>query len=137
MAENFLSLILYHPRDDDLSQALLRCSDLTAFLCQVLYPGSDPTGYYPDPTLTSVEPPATLLWWLSSLRVTLESLYCVMAASPPEALTTSLQGYLAQHPEQAPNLRRVLVEALDRDFTQWDQVQSLIASAVHQGESDA
>ena len=129
MADSNASVILYHPSDDDLSQALLRCSDLAGFICQVIYPGSDPIGHYADPKLSHVDPPATLLWWLCSLRVTLESLACTLAASPPDALTTALQGYLAQHPEQAAELRRVLVEALERDFAQWDRVRAWIASA--------
>jgi hypothetical protein len=62
------------------------------------------------------------------LRVTLESLACTLATAPPDALTTALQGYLAQHPEQAAELRRVLVEALGRDFVGWDRVRALIAS---------
>jgi hypothetical protein len=119
---------LYDPSDDDLSQVLLRCSDLAGFICQVLYPGSDPVGHYADPKLSHVDPPATLLWWLSSLRVTLESIYCALAASPPDALMTALQAYLAQHPEQATELRRVLVEANERDFAQWDRVRALIAA---------
>jgi hypothetical protein len=98
-------------------------------ICQVLYPGSDPTGHYADPKLSHVDPPATLLWWLCSLRVTLESIYCALASSPPDALTTALQGYLAQHPEQGTELRQVLVEANERDFVQWDQVRDLIESA--------
>ena len=88
---------------------LLRGSDLTAFICQVLYPGADPAGYDADPKLTHVDPPATLLWWLSSLRVTLENCYCALAISPPDGLTTALQASLVQHPEQATELRRVLV----------------------------
>ncbi len=134
MPDGYLSLVLYHPSDSDLSQALLRCSDLTAFICQVLYPGSDPAGHYPDPKLTNVEPPASLLWWLCSLRATLESLYCCLEVSPPDVLTTSLQAYLAQHPEQATELRRVLAEALERDFTQWDQVRHVIAPLERQDE---
>jgi hypothetical protein len=43
------SVVLYDPSDDDLSQVLLRCSDLAGFICQVLYPGSDPVGHYADP----------------------------------------------------------------------------------------
>jgi hypothetical protein len=129
MSDGNISVTLYNPSDDDLSQVLLRCSDLTAFICQVLYPGSDPAGYYCDPKLAHVDPPATLLWWLSSLRVTLENLYGVLATSPPDALTTSLQAYLDQHPEQASDLHRVLVEALKRDFVRWDQVRTLIAAA--------
>jgi len=128
MPDGNVSVILYDPSDDDLSQALLRCSDLTAFICQVLYPGSDPTGHYADPKLSHVDPPATLLWWLCSLQVTLESLACTLATSPPDALTTSLQSYLAQHPEQDAGLRRVLVEALGRDFVGWDRVRALIAA---------
>jgi hypothetical protein len=129
MPDGNVSVILYDPSDDDFSQALLRCSDLTGFICQVLYPGSDPTGHYADPKLSHVDPPATLLWWLCSLRVTLESIYCALASSPPDALTTALQGYLAQHPEQGTELRQVLVEANERDFVQWDQVRDLIESA--------
>jgi hypothetical protein len=129
MPDGNASVILYGSGDGDLSQVLLRCSDLASFICQVLYPGSDPTGHDADPKLTHVDPPATLLWWLCSLRVTLESLACSLAASPPDALVTALQGYLAQHPEQATELRRVLVEALERDFARWDRVRALIAAA--------
>jgi hypothetical protein len=128
MPDGNASVILYDSSDGDLSQVLLRCSDLAGFICQVLYPGSDPTGHYADPKLTHVDPPATLLWWLCSLRVTLESLACTLATSPPDALTTALQAYLAQHPEQAAELRQVLVEALERDFVRWDRVRALIAS---------
>jgi hypothetical protein len=131
------SVILYDPSDDGLSQVLLRCSDLTAFICQVLYPRSDPTGHDADPKLSHVDPPATLLWWLCSLRVTLESLACTFATSPPDALMTALQAYLAQHPEQASELRQVLVEALESDFVQWDRVRALIASAGRRGEGEA
>ncbi len=52
MPDGYLSLILYHPSDQDLSQALLRCRDLIAFVCQALYPGADPTGYKPDLALS-------------------------------------------------------------------------------------
>jgi hypothetical protein len=128
MSDGNASVILYDPSDNDLSQALLRCSDLAGFICQTLYPGSDPTGHDADPKLSHTDPPATLLWWLCSLRVTLESLACTLAATPPDALTTALQAYLAQHPEQAAELRRVLVAALDRDFARWDRVRALIAS---------
>jgi hypothetical protein len=128
MSDGNVPVTLYDPRDDDLSQVLLRCSDLVAFICQVLYPGSDPAGHEVDPKLTHVDPPATLLWWLTSLRLSLEALYGVLATSPPDALTTSLQAYLDQHPEQASNLQRVLVEALERDFVRWDHVRTLIAS---------
>jgi hypothetical protein len=107
---------------------LLRCSDLTAFICQTLYPGADPAGHDCDPKLTHVDPPTTLLWWLNSMRATLESVYCALATSPPDALTTVLQAYLAQHPEQATDLSGVLIEALERDFTRWDQVRTLIMS---------
>jgi hypothetical protein len=76
--------------------------------------------------------------------VTLESLACTLATAPPDALTTALQGYLAQHPEQATELRQVLVEALGRDFAQWDRVRALIAAAAdsnaaveRRGEGDA
>ena len=79
--------------------------------------------------LSHVDPPPTLLWWLCSLRVTLESLACTLATSPPDALATSLQAYLAQHPEQAAELRQVFVEALERDFARWDRVRALIAAA--------
>jgi hypothetical protein len=128
MPDGNASVILYDPSDDDFSQALLRCSDLTGFICQVLYPGSDPVGHCADPKLSHVDPPATLLWWLCSLRVTLESLACTLATSPPDALATALQAYLAQHPEQAAELRRVLVEANEHDFARWDRVRALIAS---------
>lgn len=128
MADGYASVILYDPSDDDFIQALLRCSDLTGLICQTLYPGSDPTGHDIDPKLTHVDPPATLLWWLCSLRVTLESLYVALASSPPDALTTALQAYLAQHPEQAAELRRVLVDANERDFVRWERVRALIAS---------
>jgi hypothetical protein len=122
--------MLYDPSDGDLGQVLLRCSDLTGFICQVLYPGADPVGHDADPKLSHVDPPAPLLWWLCSLRVTLESLSCTLATTPPDALVTALQGYLAQHPEQATELRRVVVEALERDFARWDRVRSLIAATV-------
>ena len=128
MPDGNASVMLYDPSDGDLTQALLRCSDLAGFICQVLYPGSDPVGHYADPKLTHVDPPPTLLWWLCSLRVTLESLACTLATSPPDALTTALQAYLAQHPEQATELRQVLGEALERDFARWDRVRALIAS---------
>jgi len=128
MADSNASVILYHPSDDDLSQALLRCSDLAGFICQVIYPGSDPIGHYADPKLSHVDPPATLLWWLCSLRVTLESLACTLATVPPDALMTALQSYLSQHPEQATELRRVLVEALERNLARWDRVRVLIAT---------
>ena len=128
MPDGHASVILYDPSDDDLSQVLLRCSDLAGFICQVLYPGSDPTGHDADPKLSHVDPPPTLLLWLSSLRVTLESIYCALAATPPDALTTALQGHLAQHPEQAAELRQVLGEALERDFVRWDRVRALIAA---------
>jgi hypothetical protein len=48
-----------------------------------------------------------------------------------------LQGYLAQHPEQATELRRVVVEALERDFARWDRVRALIATAGRRGEGCA
>jgi len=123
------SVMLYDPSDSDLSQALLRCSDLAGFICQALYPGADPVGHDADPKLPHADPPLTLLWWLCSLRVTLESLACVLAASPPDTLQVALQAYLAQHPEQADELRRVLVEAIERDFVGWDRVRALAASA--------
>jgi hypothetical protein len=129
MPDGNASMILYDPSDSDLSQVLLRCSDLAGFICQVLYPGSDPTGHDADPKLSHTDPPATLLWWLCSLRVTLENLACTLATAPPDALTTALQGYLTQHPEQAAELRRVFVEANERDFAQWDRVRALIAPA--------
>jgi hypothetical protein len=135
MPDGNASVILYDPSDNDLSQALLRCSDLAGFICQVLYPGADPVGHDADPKLSHVDPPPTLLWWLCSLRVTLESLYCTLATSPPDALTTALQGYLSQHPEQAAELRRVLVEALARNFVRWGQVRALIAAATASGAS--
>ncbi len=137
MPDSNASVILYDPSDDDLSQVLLRCSDLTGFICQVLYPGADPVGHYADPTLSHVDPPATLLWWLCSLRVTLESVYCTLATAPPDALTTALQGYLSQHPEQAAELRQVMVEALERDFVGWNRVRAWIAAAEQQGEGSA
>jgi hypothetical protein len=128
MPDGNASVILYDPSDDDFSQVLLRCSDLAGFICQVLYPGADPTGHNANPKLTHVDPPATLLWWMCSLRVTLESIYCALAASPPDTLTTALQAYLAQHPEQAAELQQVLVEALERDFVRWERVRALIAA---------
>ena len=121
-------MVLYDPADEDLSHVLLRCSDLVAFVSQVLYPGADRTAHEPDPNLTGVEPPHSLLWWLSSLQVTLESLYLHAIARPPEPLATAIQAYLAQHPEQAPKLRRILVEANERDFIRWDDVSTLITS---------
>jgi hypothetical protein len=126
MSDGNASVVLYDPSDDDLSQVLLRCSDLAGFICQVLYPGADPVGHYADPKLMHADPPPTLLWWLCSLRVTLESLACVLGTSPPDPLATALQAYLAQHPEQAVGLRGVLVEAIERDFTEWDRVLGLI-----------
>jgi hypothetical protein len=129
MPNQHACLPLYDPSDDDVGQVLLRCSDLTAFICQVLYPGSDPAGHYADAKLRHAGPPATLLWWLSSLRMTLESLYCTLVTSPPDALATALQAYLAQHPEQASDLRQVLVDALARDFTGWQQVRGVMVSA--------
>jgi hypothetical protein len=48
---------------------------------------------------------------------------------------TALQAYLAQHPEQATELRRVLVEANERDFAQWDRVRALIAAPAASGAS--
>jgi hypothetical protein len=128
MPDGNASVTLYDLSDGDLSQALLRCSDLAGFICQALYPGADSVGHYADPKLTYADPPSTLLWWLCSLRVTLESLACALAASSPDTLTTALQAYLAQHPEQAVELREVLVEALERDFTEWDRARTLIAS---------
>jgi hypothetical protein len=136
MPDGHFSVILYDSNDDDFSQALLRCSDLAGFICQTLYPGSDPTGCDANPRLTHVDPPATLLWWLCSLRVTLESLACTLASSPPDALQTALQSYLSQHPEQAPELRRVLVEANECDFVQWDRVRALIASPSPRASSE-
>jgi hypothetical protein len=135
MSEGNVSVMLYDPSDNDLSQVLLRCCDLLAFICQTLYPGSDPAGHKVDPKLSHVDPPATLHWWLCSLRVTLESLSCTLATSPPDALTTALQAYLAQHPEQAPALQRVLVAALAHGFVQWDQMLASIASAPASGAS--
>jgi hypothetical protein len=61
--------------------------------------------------------------------MTLESLYSTLVTSPPDALATALQAYLAQHPEQASELRQVLVEALARDFTGWQQVRRVMVSA--------
>jgi hypothetical protein len=134
MPDDNASVILYDPSDGDLSQVLLRCSDLAGFICQMLYPGSDPVGHYADPKLSHVDPLPTLLWWLCSLRVTLESLACTLATAPPDALTMALQAYLAQHPEQATELRRVFVEALGGDFVRWDRVRALIATAERRGE---
>jgi len=57
------------------------------------------------PSAPKGDMPATLLWWLSSLPVTLESLYYALATLPPDALAMALQAYLAQHPEQATELR--------------------------------
>ena len=128
MTDQYVSRILYDPGDPDISQALLRCRDLVAWVSQSLYPGADPTGYTPDPGLTFTEPPVTLLWWLCSLQVTLDSLYCQTTASPSDPLATALSAYLAQHPEQAPELQQVLVEANARNFIQWDQVRIFIAS---------
>jgi hypothetical protein len=34
MPDGNVSVILYDPSDDDFSQALLRCSDLTGFICR-------------------------------------------------------------------------------------------------------
>jgi hypothetical protein len=127
MPDRSVSLALYDPSDDDLREVLRRCSDLTTFICQTLYPGADPTGHDCDPKLSHAELPPTLLWWLSSLRATLESLYGTLTTSPPDALHTTLQAYLAQHPAQASQLHGVLVEALERGFTQWDQVRTWIA----------
>ncbi len=124
----YSSRILYDDRDPDISEALLRCRDLAAFLCQVLYPGADATGQHPDPKLSATDPPPTLLWWLCSLQVTLDSLYCHTSSAPPDPLATAIQAYVAQHPEQAPRLRQVLVEANARNFTKWDQVPTFIAS---------
>ncbi len=62
MSMFYASLILYDDSDPDISEALLRCRDLTAFLCQSLYPGADATGYHPDPKLSWADPPHTLLW---------------------------------------------------------------------------
>jgi hypothetical protein len=137
MPEGNASVILYDPSDGDLSQVLLRCSDLAGFICQTLYPGADPVGHDADPKLSHVDPPPTLLWWLCSLRVTLESLSCTLAAAPPDALTTAIQAYLAQHPEQATELRQVLGEALERDFARWDRVRAVIAAAKRRGEGGA
>ncbi len=135
MTDCYTSLILYHPGDPDISEALLRCRDLTAFVCQVLYPGADPYGQHPDPKLTFADPPATLLWWLCSLQVTLDSLYCHAIAHPAAPLATALQAYISQHPEQAPRLRQVLLEANASDFVQWDQVSTFIASPQTLSES--
>ncbi len=135
MPDGFSSVILYHSGDRDISQALLRCRDLVALVCQGLYPGADSTGYEPDPELTSTDPPASLLWWLSSLQVTLDSLYCHALAYPAGPLATALQAYLSQHPEQTPRLRQVLLEANARDFIQWDQVSTFISSPKPLSES--
>ena len=99
MPDGNASVMLYDPSDDDLSRALLRCSDLASSVCQVLYPGADPVGHYAHPKLTQADPPATLLWLLCSLRVTLESLACTLATSPPDAFQAALQACLVQHPE--------------------------------------
>ena len=76
--------------------------------------------------------------------MTLESLACTLEASPTDALATALQAYLAQHPEQADELRRVLVEANERDYVGWDRAWELIASSSssrasseRRGEADA
>ena len=128
MTPTYTSLILYHPGDPDISQALLRCRDLVAIMCQSLYPQADPTGHEPDPVLSFVDPPATLLWWLCSLQVTLDSLYCHIIATPPGPLATALHAYMAQHPEQDAKLRQVLVEANARDFTRWEEVSAFSVS---------
>ncbi|ETW97545.1 MAG: hypothetical protein ETSY1_22230 [Candidatus Entotheonella factor] len=128
MTDRFSSVMLYHAGDPDISQALLRCSDLVAWICQGLYPGADPYGQHPDPTITPTEPPTTLLWWLCSLQATLDGLHCHVSADLPDSLTTSLQAYLAQHPEQSSRLRQVLVEANAHNFTQWDQVIACMTS---------
>jgi hypothetical protein len=52
----------------------------------------------------------------------------VVALLPPSTLATALQADLAQYPDQATELRRLLVEALKRDFARWDRVRALIAS---------
>ncbi|ETW95494.1 MAG: hypothetical protein ETSY1_30405 [Candidatus Entotheonella factor] len=135
MTDRFSAVMLYHAADPDISQALLRCSDLVAWICQGLYPGADPYGQHPDPALAPTEPPATLLWWLNSLQVTLDGLHCHVSAAPSAPLTTSIQAYLAQHPEQAPRLRQVFVEANARHFTNWDQVTTFIASPLPTSES--
>ncbi len=80
MPTSYSSLILYHDSDSDISEALLRCRDLAALLCQVLYPGADTTGQHPDPKLTWRDPPPSLLWWLCSLQVTLDSLSIVKSS---------------------------------------------------------
>ena len=123
MTNRYTSLVLYHLGDPDISQALLRCRDLVALVCQGLYPGADETGHEPDPELSFADPPASLLWWLSSLQVTLDSLYCHVIAAPSDPLATALQAYCSQHPEQVPRLRQVLVQANARDFTRWDDVE--------------
>jgi hypothetical protein len=56
---------------------------------------------------------------------------CSRIFSPSEALTTALQAYLVQHPEQASDLRQMLVEALARDFTGWQQMRTVMASIDH------
>lgn len=132
---SYSSLIFYQDSDPDISEALLRCRDLVSWSCQSLYPGADPYGQYPDPTLTPTEPPATLLWWLCSLQVILDGLHCHVSAAPQEPLATALQAYLAQHPEQASRLRQVLIEANARDFIEWDQFTTFIASPQSKGES--
>ena len=128
------SLVLYDPSDPDLSQALLRCSDLLGFLCQAFYPGCDPAGHYANPDLMHIDPPATLLWWLCSLRATLEQLYLTLSTSPPEPLQMALQAYLAEHREQETALRQVLVAALERDFAQWDSVRMSMALSAFSGD---
>ncbi|ETW93011.1 MAG: hypothetical protein ETSY1_41140 [Candidatus Entotheonella factor] len=134
MTDRFSAVMFYHAADPDIAQALLRCSDLVALICQSLYPGADPYGQHPDPSLTPTDPPATLLWWLCSLQVTLDGLHCHVSAAPSDPLATAIQSYLAQHPEQAPRLRQVLVEANARNFVHWDRVTTFIALPEPQSE---
>lgn len=135
MTDRFSAVMFYHAADPGVGQALLRCRDLVSLICQSLYPGAGPDGHHPDPALLPTEPPATLLWWLCSLQVTLDELHCHVSAAPPDPLATALKSYLAQHPELAPALRQVLVEANARNFTKWDQVTSFIASPEPVSES--
>lgn len=58
MSTSYTSVILYHDSDPDISEALLRCRDLVAFLTQNLYPGADATGQRPDPGLSWADPPS-------------------------------------------------------------------------------
>lgn len=129
MTHGYSARILYDDSEPDIREALLRCRDLVTFLCQRLYPGADLTGQHPDPRLSATDPPPTLLWWLSALQVTLDELHAHVSANLPDPLTTALRAYMAQHPEQASQLRQVLVEANARDFIQWDQMTAFMASS--------